>query len=108
MEVEQARKDHDLLIELCTEVRGMREDIKALTQNLSSRVTSLEQDKQARSDSEKRYQLSDKIHNDHETRIRTMEKESEDHILVKKVVYGAVGLILVAVLSAIVYLVIKQ
>lgn len=108
MEADQARKDHDLLIELCTEVRGMRIDIQNLTTNLSSRVTSLEQDKQARSDSEKRYIASDRIHNDHETRLRTLEKESEDHMLVKKVVYGAVGLILVAVLSAIVYLVIKQ
>ena len=50
--------------------------------------------------------------NDHETRLRTLEKEFEsestDHALVKKVVYGAVAMILLSVMSAIIYLVVHK
>lgn len=49
-----------------------------------------------------------KTDEDHEARLRVIEKESEDHALVKKVVYGAVAFILIAVLSAIVYLVVGK
>jgi hypothetical protein len=45
---------------------------------------------------------------DFEGRIRTLEKESEDHLLVKRVVYGACGTMLLAVLSSIVYLVVHK
>lgn len=52
---------------------------------------------------------------DHETRIRTIEANSDDFAIIKdniallkRIVYGAIALILTAVLSAIIYLVIKN
>ncbi len=56
------QNDHDLLIELRTEVRAIREDIKGVSNSLSARV------------------------NDHETRIRTVEKETDN--LMGKMVFG--------------------
>lgn len=76
--------DHDLIIKLDTKMDSLKEDIKALADGTNTKM------------------------NDHEARLRVIEKESEDHVIVKKVVYGAVGFILVAVLSAIVFLVVKK
>ncbi len=45
---------------------------------------------------------------DHETRIRVMEKSAEDLAIIKKLVYGQVAFVLLAVLSAVVYLVIHR
>lgn len=45
---------------------------------------------------------------DHEARLRMIEAKIEDFPLVKKLVYGCVGLILTAVVLAIIYLVIKR
>ena len=75
--------DHDLLIELKTKLDGLINDVKTLNDGTSKQI------------------------NDHETRIRTMEKDSEDLANIKRIVYGSVGIILVAVFSAIIYLVIK-
>lgn len=55
-------KDHDLLIELRTEFKGMRDDIKELKDNLVSRVSTLEQSK-----------VDNDIAQDHEGRIRRLE-----------------------------------
>lgn len=76
MEDTQRKNDHDLLIEVVTEVRGMREDFKNMANNLNSRISALESDKQARADSEKRYIASDAIHRDHENRIRILEDKN--------------------------------
>ena len=45
---------------------------------------------------------------DHELRLRALEKTSDDFGLVKKIVYSAVGIILIAFFSAIIALTIKQ
>lgn len=58
----QGSIDHDLLIELRTEFKGMRDDIKELKDNLVSRVTVLEEEK-----------APVKVTNDHEKRIRRLE-----------------------------------
>lgn len=44
---------------------------------------------------------------DHETRVRYIERIIDDFILVRKVVYGLVGLILISVIWAITTLVLK-
>lgn len=76
--------DHDLLIELKTKMDGIKADIKDLGDGTSKTIA------------------------DHETRIRTVEKALDEFPTVKKLVYGAAGLILVSVLSAIVYLVVSH
>lgn len=70
--------DHDLLIELRTEMRAIREDIKNMRDDISGSVS------------------------DHETRIRDLEKLTDDYKTVKKIVYGAVTLILIAFLGAVI------
>ena len=64
--------DHDLLIELRTEMRGVRDDIQKLTDGTALRLKALEDDHVTRID-----------HTDHENRIRFIEKY----------VWGAVGII---------------
>lgn len=76
--------DHDLLIELRTEMRGMRDDIKRMGIN------------------------TDKTMNDHENRIRELERATESVPLLTKIVYGMVGFILIAVLSSILYLILPS
>jgi hypothetical protein len=49
-----------------------------------------------------------KVVQDHEARIRSLEEDREPNKLTRKLVYGAAAFILVAVLSAIVYLVVKR
>lgn len=56
-------QDHDLLIELRTEMQGMRKDIKDLKDGTATRLMSLETDHVTR-----------KEHDDHETRMRFVEK----------------------------------
>lgn len=49
-----------------------------------------------------------KAHDDHEARIRKIEAVCDDFTTVKKIVYGGVSLILVAVFSAVIYLVVQK
>lgn len=62
MEQNLNQNDHDVLIELRTEMRGMRSDIKTLSDTLSKSVS------------------------DHETRIRALEKTADN--LMGKMVFG--------------------
>jgi hypothetical protein len=88
--------DHDLLTKLDTKVDQIQADVTVL-KNLSNVYVT-------RTDWVEHLKWND----DHETRIRNLEKETDDYPTVKRVVYSAVGFILLAVLSAIVYLVIKK
>lgn len=76
--------DHDLLIILNSKVGDVIITLKEMIGGVNKKV------------------------DDHEVRLRILEKESEDHILVKKVVYGAVGFVLLSVLGAMVFLVVKK
>ncbi len=49
-----------------------------------------------------------KADEDHENRIRILEKSTEDYPQIKKIIYGCIGFILVAFLSAVVYLIIPH
>ena len=59
--------DHDLLIELRTEMRGVRSDIQDLTQGVSSRLLNLE------SNAVSRFQFDD-----HEKRLREVERTADN------------------------------
>ncbi len=49
-----------------------------------------------------------KIQTDHETRVRVIEASAQDNYTVRRLVYGCVAFILTAVVSAIIYLVVKR
>ena len=66
--------DHDLLIELKTTIGFIRVDLKDLKDGLASRVTALEVDKIGRMEAVKMQTDALTVHNDHETRLRTLEK----------------------------------
>jgi hypothetical protein len=59
----QSTQDHDLLIELRTEMRGVREDIQKLTDGTAKRLADLEGDHVTREEK-----------GDLETRLRFVEK----------------------------------
>lgn len=80
----EQQNDHDLLITLNSKVGDLIKAFEELKEGSNKRV------------------------DDHEARIRVLEKESEDHILVKKVVYGAITTTLLTVLGSLLYLVIKR
>ena len=84
MEQHQQQSDHDLLIELKSEVRALRDELKKVTDSYS------------------------KLVEDHETRIRSLEKQVDDYGIVKKIVYGAVGVVLLSFMGALTYLVINK
>lgn len=56
--------DHDLLIELRTEVKNISKDIKEIKDNTASRLSALEQDK-----------VTQKEFTDHEARLREVEEK---------------------------------
>ena len=79
--------DHDLLITLVAKVDGVKEDIRILNDGTSTKIA------------------------DHETRIRGLEKIQEGSSgtigITTKIVFGAVGIVLTAVMSGLVFLVVK-
>ena len=81
---QQKQTDHDLLIELKSEVRALRDELKKVTDSYS------------------------KLVEDHETRIRSLEKQVDDYAIIKKLVYGAVGVVLLSFMGALTYLVINK
>jgi hypothetical protein len=63
-------KDHDLLIELRTEVKGLREDFRTANTSIAAQLASLQTsklDKDTFSDHLQKFE-------DHEERIRSLEK----------------------------------
>lgn len=68
------RNDRDLLVELRTEMRGVRSDMKNISDGNNSRLLLLEQGKLDRTEFNRLQSESLNVHTDHETRIRGMEK----------------------------------
>lgn len=96
--------DHDLLIELRTEMRGVRTDVKDLRDNTSKRVDALENEKMNRDEVMRLKADADKIHDDHEERLRGLEKDNDNF----KGKYAIVGGIIVIIVSALVSWAMKQ
>lgn len=103
----QADPDHDLLIELRTEMRGIRGDIKEIKDNSAERLNRLEDGKVDKADLDKLVQQKEKEHATFATKddLKVLREEMSP---VKKVTYGAITIILGAVLSALVYLVVHR
>lgn len=66
----EATLDHDLLIELRTEMRNIRADIKELKDGTAKRIDDLEKEK---ADKKELQTVQDKLNEDIETRIRVLE-----------------------------------
>jgi hypothetical protein len=80
-------EDHDLLIELRTEMQNVRKDIKELNDGTSGRIKALESDKADRKDIEA---IQTKLNTDVENRIRALEA-AKSLYLTSMVIYTAVG-----------------
>lgn len=75
--------DHDLLIELRTEMRGMREDLKTMSDGVSLKIT------------------------DHETRLRSIEKLT-DNLNMKLLIGGVLLTFVGGIVSAVIIGLIKK
>jgi hypothetical protein len=87
-------EDHDLLIELRTEMQNVRRDIKELNDGTASRIKSLEADKADRRDLET---IQKKVNEDMENRVRELEK-AKGFYLTSMVIYTAVGVSMIALM----------
>ncbi len=74
MPPEIATSDHDLLIELRTEMKGMRQDIKTFSDDTKERLATLETKKLDKDEFNKFLIDDTKKSDDHERRIRFIER----------------------------------
>jgi hypothetical protein len=86
--------DHDLLIELRTEMQGIRKDIKDLKDGTTERITKLENDKADKKDFEELYT---KVNTDGENRIRALEA-SKSLYMTSMLIYTAVGVTMIGLI----------
>lgn len=101
--------DHDLLIELRTEMRGLRQDLKTLSDGVSTRVTNLENTKLDKVDAKEEFaklanlaeSKAKEIFNtktdedkDHETRLRATEKFQENIVGKMSVITVVISIII--------------
>jgi phage-related minor tail protein len=68
------QNDHDLLIQIATKLDRAISDIKELKDNAAARIDALEQEKLNQKEFEGVRAAADKLHNDHEKRLRRIEK----------------------------------
>lgn len=97
--------DHDLLIRvdanlgnLHTTINGVRSDVQALTSSIDSKIRDAVISKLDAQDFKDRKVYADDIHRDHETRLRSIEKDTDNF----KGKYAIIAGIVVVVVSAIV------
>lgn len=92
--------DHDLLIEMRTEMRNVRSDIKELKDGTTQRIQSLENDKANRIDLE---ELQKTVNEHIEIRVRKLESKTDNYFLTitlySLAVIGMIGLIVYHILQ---------
>jgi oligoendopeptidase F len=86
------QEERDLLIELKTQMEGVRVDIKELKDNTQARLAVVESGKADRAEIARLQLEADKVHQDQETRIRASEK-----LLTKIVTWGAAAMLVLGV-----------
>lgn len=109
MNEEHNPNDHDLLIELRTEMRGLRIDLKALADGISTRVTNLENNKLDKIEADREtirilnlteikakeiFNVKTEEDKDHEIRLRIIEKN-----VTKIMTWGSVALLALAIIQ---------
>jgi len=82
------QSDHDLLIELRTEVLNIRDDIKELKEGTASRIINLEKDKADRVELDA---LQIKVNHDIEVRVRILENKTSKYMITLTLYSIAVG-----------------
>jgi len=93
-----SNRDHDLLIELRTEMQNVRKDIKDLNDGTTGKIKDLQTDKADRKDliqTEEKLgkdieEIQKKLNGDLETRLRALEA-AKSLYLTSMVIYTAVG-----------------
>jgi len=90
-----SNRDHDLLIELRTEMQNVRKDIKELNDGTAGKIKSLETDKAERKDLDI---LSTKINTDIEGRLRILEA-AKSFYLTSMLIYTAVGVTMIGLIT---------
>ena len=86
--------DHDLLIELRTEVQNIRGDIRELKDNTTDRIQKLEQDKADRVVVD---ELQKKVNVDMETRVRLLEASKSTYYTMM-IIYTGVGVTMIGLI----------
>lgn len=105
-----SREDRDLLVELKTEMKAVRVDVKEIKEGLVSRVAALEVSKLDKIEAQRI--VADAligakgIHDDHEKRLREVE-QSNDKFQSKVKAYGAAAIIILGLLEFLFQLYIK-
>lgn len=79
------QNEHDLLVTIhsqvgraLTDIKDVKDDIKSLRDNVSDRVSQLESSKVNKLDLDAAKIVADKIHQDHEDRLRAVEKQADE------------------------------
>lgn len=90
------QSDRDLLIKLSVQVEQLIKDIKELKDTTSKRVDILETEKESKTEVSRLWQEANKIHDDHETRIRSVENIFES-FKGKYAILAVIGTALVSV-----------
>jgi hypothetical protein len=88
------QSDHDLLIELRTEVQNIRNDIKDLKDGTTMRIKYLEENKADKKDVDA---LLKKVNDDLDTRVRVLE-ESKGNYFTAMIIYTAVGVTMISLI----------
>jgi hypothetical protein len=99
--MDNIQKDHDLMIELRTEMRAVRDDIKELKDGTLSRLRSLEQEKADRKEIEV---LQGKVSKEMEARLRKVEAATAKYFITLSL-YGAAA---VTMIGLIIYHILQQ
>jgi hypothetical protein len=66
--------DHDLLITVDTKLEILIREVKELKDNTTKRVETLEHEKLDKAEAQRLLKEAEKLHNDHESRIRRLER----------------------------------
>lgn len=80
--------ERDLLIEIKTKLEGVTNDVKELKDSTAARLTLVEKNKAETSDVQRLVADGEKVHEDHEKRIRETEKT-----VTKIVTWGSAGVL---------------
>lgn len=81
----QMMNDHDILIEVRTQVKDMRSDMRDMQNNLVGRMKACEDNKMEKTEFTKFIENTTKVHEDHEKRIRTLETSITELVTQNKI-----------------------
>lgn len=72
--MDKAANDHDLLIELRAWLKIILQDVKELKTTMTAQITAIDTNKLDKEEANQMHEQSNKLHEDHEKRIRAIER----------------------------------